>query len=223
MRKIECLMIRKTPILKQYVPYTIKDADGIPASVFYVPPVICNLNCYHCHNKNSNYGNYFFTVEELEKEFDKLILLGIEAFIISGGEPLLIKDKIPFSIFSEARPTRVDTNGTLPDAVKQISPFAQGFAVDVKIPVREKYSEEEKERYQKILYWGKAPLLSVEEYAARVKETLFYLAENPMPLNLTRTVKYPLLKEEEVEEIREFVSELKLKHQVNPFYPIEEA
>jgi len=86
-----------------------------------VPPAICNLNCYHCHNRNSEYKLEFFTVEELTQTLSKLKMLGVEAFIISGGEPLLVWDKIPFSIFAEVGPTRVDTNGLLPERVKFIN------------------------------------------------------------------------------------------------------
>ena len=214
--------MRKSPILKEYVAYTVKDADGIPASVFYVPTGACNLNCYQCHNKNSRFKPEFFTVEELKEELLKLKALGVELFIVSGGEPMLFADSIPYSIFTEVLPLRIDTNGLLYEKVKLVSTFVQGFAVDIKIPVRNSYTPEEIERFTEILFWNQTPRFSVGEYAERVRKTLEYLAEKQFPFTLTRTVKYPLLKEEEIEEIKEYAKQLGLKHQVNPFYKIKE-
>lgn len=215
--------MRKTPILKEYVSYTLKDADGIPASVFYVPVSACNLNCFHCHNRKVRFKPQFFTVEELTEELKKLKMLGVELFIVSGGEPMLFQERIPYSVFREFLPLRVDTNGVLYRKVELTAPFVDGFAVDVKVPIRSKYTPEEIKRFTEILFWNQTPLFSVGEYAERLRKTLEFLAEKKLPYTLTRTVRYPLLKDEEVEEIKEFVKGLGLKHQVNPFYYTEEG
>ncbi|WP_297445812.1 radical SAM protein [Desulfurobacterium sp.] len=218
-------MDKRTVILKDYIPYTVKDAE-VPSAVFYIPFKCCNLNCYHCHNKNTYYSygsERFFTLKELANELEKLEKLGIELFIISGGEPLMLIDDVPILQFRQRKPVRIDTNGLLYGKVKEVADFVDGFAVDVKVPIRGKYTVEEIKRYTKVLFWNQTPKFSVGEYAYRVRKTLEFLAEKQLPFTITRTVRYPLLKEEEIEEIRETVTAYGLEHQVNPFYPVEVA
>ena len=56
----------------------------------------CNYNCLHCFNASDNSPLMAeFTLEEAEKLLDEARMCGINAFTITGGEPMCHKDFLP--------------------------------------------------------------------------------------------------------------------------------
>ena len=70
-----------------------KYGEGPPGFLVISPTKACNLRCYGC------YANAFKESDKLKKEiFERIIkeaisLWGVRFFVISGGEPLMYKDK----------------------------------------------------------------------------------------------------------------------------------
>ena len=119
-------------------------------------------------------------------------------------------------------PVRIDTNGTLPERMEELikKELADGFALDIKIPLKNEYSEEELKRFKKILFSRED--VSDEKfwnYVNSVRESLELLKKHSLPYNIHRTVRYPLLTESDLELIKNQVKFL--PHQVNPFYDVE--
>jgi pyruvate formate lyase activating enzyme len=218
-----------SPFLKVEVPITFKDQPGVQSALFYTDIRVCNLNCYHCHNRSSYRGNgEKYTYEELSEKLEMLKLLGVELIIISGGEPTLEKDLKEGLRFLKEKgfKVRIDTNGTNPEIIKELieEELVDGFAVDIKIPLLENvgcYTLEQLRRFKTILYSDdKVPDEKIFNYVERVKQTKRIVEEGKLPYNVFRTVRYPFLTESELRFISENVKSI--PHQINPFYPVEE-
>ena len=101
----------------------------------------CNFRCPYCHNPN------ILTAVSSNKLFDESAVFDflksrrgkLDAVVVSGGEPTLQKDIISF--FEKIKKlgflTKLDTNGTAPEILKQLITF--GFvdyvAMDIKSPI----------------------------------------------------------------------------------------
>jgi radical SAM protein with 4Fe4S-binding SPASM domain len=58
----------------------------------------CNLKCVHCYNSSDMIRKHSLTLEELKKNVDELLVLGIKSVQFIGGEPLLIQNAIFFEM-----------------------------------------------------------------------------------------------------------------------------
>jgi len=106
----------------------------------------CNFSCVYCHNKeliniNNSTENTYKEKEIIE--FLKQRTKKIDAVVITGGEPTLQKDLIPFmkQIKELDFLVKLDSNGTNPDVLKEAinSNLVDYIAMDIKAPL-EKYS-----------------------------------------------------------------------------------
>lgn len=106
----------------------------------------CNLRCKYCHN-----GDIVFNNSKLESYSNEEILdflrkrKGlIEGLTVTGGEPTLAKNLIPFleNVKELSFYIKVDTNGLMPGVINQLleKKLVDYVAVDVKTS-SEKYSE----------------------------------------------------------------------------------
>jgi pyruvate formate lyase activating enzyme len=114
------------------------DYLGKVACVVFVP--LCNYDCFYCHNRPLIHG----APEELREE-DVLAFLQkrvgmLDGVVVTGGEPTLQKDLIPFlaKIRALGYPIKLDTNGSRPEVVQQVldAGLCDTFAVDYKAPFR---------------------------------------------------------------------------------------
>jgi pyruvate formate lyase activating enzyme len=101
----------------------------------------CNLRCPYCHNPE-------LVIQKLEKEriipeeyiFEYLKKRKglIDALVITGGEPTLQKDLIPFikKVKDLGYLVKLDTNGTFSDIVEEIidHDIVDYWAMDIKFP-----------------------------------------------------------------------------------------
>lgn len=191
------------------------EQPGICSFVVYITNK-CNLRCLKCFNRNLSP----FDTEQIEKKLYLAKRFGVKLVVVSGGEPLTlgidgivevlrtIKEKFGGDI-------RLDTNGTFPDFIRFLlkERLIDGVALDVKIPVfkflggKRKIVKEDS-RYGMILFEDSS--VSVEKivrYSELVNETLEILKHSNLKYKLCRTVKYPVLTEEEVKSIGVWVSQ----------------
>jgi pyruvate formate lyase activating enzyme len=118
---------------------TLLDYPGRVASIVFTYG--CNLRCSYCHNPE-------LVVEECKKEYliDEDTVLEylssrnglIDALVITGGEPTLQKDLIPFirRVKSLNLLVKLDTNGVFTDIIQEIikENIVDYWAMDVKYP-----------------------------------------------------------------------------------------
>ncbi|OMH40711.1 radical SAM protein [Desulfurobacterium indicum] len=226
-----------SPFLDVETPITFKDQPGIQSAVFYTYIPLCNLECFQCHNKLSFDGRSgFISYEKLDNKLNQLKLLGVELIIISGGEPTLekrLEEGLKF-IKEKGFPVRIDTNGTVPGKIEELirNKMVDGFALDVKIPIKNVYSDEEKERFKQILFSNKLEndekmFWYVENLKKSVEKIKKFAKKKPLPLEnysqltILRTVRYPLLTEKDIADIKAFAEATGIPHQLNSFYSVE--
>jgi radical SAM protein with 4Fe4S-binding SPASM domain len=70
----------------------LKGKPNTPLIVSYAVTKACNLRCLHCHVEARDAMANELTLKEAMRAIDEMSLLGTEALIFSGGEPLLRKD-----------------------------------------------------------------------------------------------------------------------------------
>jgi len=104
----------------------------------------CNFRCPFCHNRELVLPDEFpksIPFEEIENALKSRIGL-IDAVEFTGGEPLLHRDIGIFikRIKDMGFLVKVDTNGSFPDRLKEILPYIDYIAMDIKAPF-ERYSD----------------------------------------------------------------------------------
>jgi pyruvate formate lyase activating enzyme len=188
---------------------SVIDHPGRVSLVIFLP--YCNYNCIACHNRELVEGKFEeVPLEELLWGLERNSL--IDMLIISGGEPTIYGDSLLelIKILRIKRgdlPIRVDTNGSLPKVMKIIADYIDGFALDVKAPPLRR------EMYERIIRRE----FDLESFMEAVE------IASGLPYTIFRTVRYPWLREEDIGEIREFLSRYGggKPHIINPYFEPE--
>ncbi|MFA5675520.1 MAG: anaerobic ribonucleoside-triphosphate reductase activating protein [Christensenellales bacterium] len=116
-----------------FVKNSFVDYPGLIAAVVFVPG--CNMDCWYCHNKS---------LWDAAKLLDTSEVLGflkkragfIDGVVISGGEPTLQANLIPFikKVKDLGYLIKLDTNGLLPQVVEKALMLTDYIALDIKAP-----------------------------------------------------------------------------------------
>ena len=149
------------------------DYPGLVACVLFVPG--CNYNCFYCHNRSLIDGTHEIILPGYVDDFLKKRTGMLDGMVISGGEPTLQPDLIPFleSVKALGYKLKLDTNGSMPKVIKELvkSGLCDYYAVDYKTP---------SERYQEIC----GPLAD----AGKVLETIRMLLASSAQFEVRTTV-----------------------------------
>ena len=121
---------------------SLVDYPGLVACVLFVPG--CNYNCFYCHNRSLINRNHILLNTAYVMDFLKKRSSILDGVVISGGEPTLQLDLIPFikQIKEFGFQVKLDTNGSSFDMILQLlqADLCDYYAVDYKAPVK-KYQE----------------------------------------------------------------------------------
>jgi len=212
----------KTEIIETY-----KDHPNKYSLVIFT--VKCNFKCFHCHNYKELNESFpeTYKLEELIEKIKELEEIGIyDLLIICGGEPTIHGKRLIEQV-KEIRkniklPIRLDTNGSNPKVIKELidKKLIDGVAMDIKFPYWNffKKEKEDKIRYEKII-----GIKFTKTLQKNLMESIDLIVKNlNNEFSLFRTVKYPILKENEILEIKEFLNKKGWKgcYQTNEFYYI---
>lgn len=160
-------------ILSGMVKNSLVDYPGLIACVLFVP--VCNYNCFYCHNRSLIDGTHTILDAEQVDAFLKKRVGKLDAVVISGGEPTLQKDLIPYlkTIKALGYKIKLDTNGSCPDIVFDIlqQALCDYIAVDYKAPCA---------RYQEIC--------GNNADAEKVLKTINILIENKAEFEVRTTI-----------------------------------
>ncbi|MDQ7038585.1 MAG: radical SAM protein [Aquificota bacterium] len=173
----------------------------------------CNFRCRHCYNWRLITGEEKAKVKEEEVLYEVRNQPFLECVVLSGGEPTVssLKDMIDFICrVKEIRPdirVRVDTNGSEPEALRELKEVVDGFAVDIKSPLE-----------KPDLYSYTA---GVEVDTDAVEESI-RIADG-MPLTLYRTPRYPWLGEGDIVLIKTFTDRLRSPWHLNRFFEVPDC
>jgi pyruvate formate lyase activating enzyme len=118
------------------------DYPGNVATVLFTPG--CNYNCFFCHNRSliENIES-LIPNNEIESFLAKRVGL-IDGVVITGGEPTLQDDLIPYllKLKSLGYKTKLDTNGSNPEVIRSCIKAAavDYYSIDYKAP-KNRYPE----------------------------------------------------------------------------------
>jgi len=158
------------------------DYPGLVSCVLFVPG--CNYNCFYCHNRSLIDGSHILMTPQYVTDFLQKRTGLLDGVVISGGEPTLQGDLIPFikTVKNLGYQVKLDTNGSFPDVVEEILKLklCDYFAVDYKAPA---------EHYPKIC--------GQDADARQVVRTIQLLAESSVSFEV-RTTVIPQLGSEEL-------------------------
>ena len=108
----------------------------------------CNFRCPYCHNpefviqgSDQTYFGETYTEEEVLSYLQRRRGM-LDGLVVSGGEPTLHRDLLPFirKVKALGLKVKLDTNGSLPDVLRQLldEGLLDYVAMDIKAPL-EKY------------------------------------------------------------------------------------
>lgn len=121
---------------------SLVDFPGLVAGVLFVPG--CNYDCFYCHNRSLLENDPELMDPELVEAYLKKRSGLLDGIVITGGEPTLQPDLIPFirSIKALGYRVKLDTNGANPQVIEDVleSGLCDYFAVDYKAPAS-RYAE----------------------------------------------------------------------------------
>lgn len=125
-----------------FIKNSFVDYPGVISSVVFTP--FCNFNCWYCHNcevisqvKGTISENEVLAFLKQRKGF-------IDGVVVSGGEPTLQKDLVPFirKIKQMGFKVKLDTNGSNLKALEDLTKenLLDYIAMDIKAPIQ-KYKQ----------------------------------------------------------------------------------
>lgn len=168
---------------------SLVDYDGVVASTVFTGG--CNFKCGFCHNSPLvlDYSNLNTLLEEDILSYLQKRKGIIEGLCITGGEPTLHLDLPSFCAKVKALGLKVklDTNGTNPTMVKQLSKngLVDFFAMDIKNSLSDY-----------------APIIGFSSYnTAKIEETINYFLTSDVDYEFRTTLIKEFHKEKNIREI----------------------
>ncbi len=168
---------------------TLIDYPGLVASTVFTYG--CNLRCPYCHNPELVKGGIpeeFLNTDDFFKFLDKRKKV-LDGVCITGGEPLLNDDLPDFidRIHSFGLKVKLDTNGTLPEKLKDTS--ADYVAMDLKTVPR---------KYPKLLGGG-------DSAPEKIIESIEYLKTSGIQYEIRTTWVSGITEKEDIPEMARYL------------------
>ncbi len=158
----------------------------------------CNLRCPFCHNPElvRPSENLPQIQEEEIIAFLKKRTGLLDAVAITGGEPLFHAKELK-KFLNQVKEmgflVKMDTNGTFPERIQELSPLVDFWAMDFKVPP------------------SKYHLLAEKDYAPKIKESLSIITtELKTPYEIRTTLYPPLVSTEALKEMSKYLKDTKI-------------
>jgi len=181
----------------------LADYPGILACVFFT--VGCNFRCPFCHNRQLVVANSTLETFGSKEAFDflKSRVGKLEGVCITGGEPTLQNDLVPFcaEVKQLGFKIKLDTNGTNETAVKNLikENLVDYFAIDIKSS------------------WGKySETTNSKDASTKVRSTLENIYKSKIPIELRTTIVPTIHSKKEVIEMAKDLYTFMLEQKINP-------
>ncbi len=191
-------------LIAGYNPNSFVDyPQNIAAIIFFGG---CNFDCWYCHNKWLLSTDALFTREEILNNITKNKDF-LDAVVLSGGEPTLQKTADLISLIKEIKglglKVKLDTNGTNHKKVKELLPYLDYVAMDLKAPLS---------KYREVTCIGDNEL-------SCLKKNINLLKEGKVDYEF-RTTFIPTLTEEDILEIAHSIEGCK-QYFLQQYVPVE--
>jgi len=127
-------------VIGAFQKFSMIDYPGKTCAIIFTTG--CNFRCPFCHNKELVLPEEFPEPVDFEevKNFLKSRVGLLDAVEFTGGEPLINRDILTYvkEIKDMGFLVKIDTNGSVPSVLKEVIPYADYVAMDIKAPL-EKY------------------------------------------------------------------------------------
>ncbi len=175
-----------------FQPFSLSDYPGCVSAIIFTQG--CNFRCPYCHNPSLVLPELFTTpipedyiISFLTERQGKL-----DGVVITGGEPTIQPDLIPFiqKIKNLGYKVKLDTNGSNPKVIETLiqQNLIDYFALDIKAP------------------WEKYPQLTGKNInIENIKNTLSILLQSAIPCDFRFTFVKPLLSEDDLKQIQSYL------------------
>lgn len=179
------------------------DYPGKIAAVIFTQG--CNFRCPYCHNPELVLPSYFQQTIDEDEVIDFLLKRKgmLQGVVISGGEPTVQKDLIPFlgKIRNMGYDIKLDTNGSHPEVLRKCidGHMVNYIAMDIKAPLK---------RY--------ADLAGVKVNTDHIQESIQMIIHSDVEHCFRTTILRSLLSEDDLLEISMLVKKAK-QYQVQNF------
>jgi len=164
------------------------DYPGCISSVIFTRG--CNFRCPYCHNPELVYPEQYTDLLDEDGVLSYLANHKKDAVVITGGEPTLQEDILPFAklLKDMGYLVKLDTNGSRPDVLQLLitERVLDYVALDIKAP---------KWKYKKTTQIG------YNAYTL-VMQSKHMILDSGLPYEFRTVFDRNLLKEEDIEEIR---------------------
>jgi len=176
--------------IKGFKPTTLVDYPGQIAAVIFLSG--CNFRCPFCHNPE-----LVFSTDEGEVIEEEAILNfldarqgKIEGLVITGGEPCMYKDLIPFikKVKEKGFLVKLDTNGAFPETLEESLPFVDFISMDIKSSLT---------NYEKVI--------GVNVDKEKIKRSVELIKHSGKEYEFRTTVLRSFFSEQELKEIGEWL------------------
>ncbi len=173
------------------------DVPGKASMVIFT--VGCNFKCNFCHNKHllqPNVGKSY-PISKLIKIIESNPL--ISSVSISGGEPTLQEDLLDLckELNKLEKYISIDTNGSNPDKIKELIPYINRVALDLKGPLNQKKLEK---------------ITGVKVNLNKIIETIDFLKiQEDLDFEIRTTFVESILSPVDFGEILKFLKEIEFK------------
>lgn len=153
-----------------FVKQSLIDWEGKVAAVIFTKG--CNFRCGYCHNPSLVLPELLRQTQDMKEEevfgFLAKRREWLDGVVISGGEPTLHEDLLPFTqkIKALGLPVKLDTNGSHPEVLQQLiaGRWIDAVAMDIK-------SSLSLPCYRKVNYTMTASLLEKIQESIRIIKT----------------------------------------------------
>jgi len=159
----------------------------------------CNFKCDFCHNKyllQPNVGREYEIKELIDIIKTNLLVSGVS---ISGGEPTLQKDlpELCKQVQKSGKYINIDTNGSNPDVIMQISSYINRVAMDLKSPLN-------LEKFRKITHTK----VNLDKIIETIK---FLITQKDIEFEIRTTYVEKLLDARDINEIIDYLRSIDFK------------
>ena len=115
---------------------SLVDYPGLISCVLFTPA--CNFDCFYCHNRHLIDGTHESLEQNAIMDFLKKRAGKLDGVVITGGEPTLQPDLLPFirELRGLGYKIKLDTNGSAPQIIEKTldAGLCDYYAVDWKAP-----------------------------------------------------------------------------------------
>lgn len=193
-----------TPIIANTFSFMEEPQFGLRSAVFYSDANVCHVGCKFCKYRDGK-KHKLLIPDDFVKEVMRYEVMGAEMLSFRGGELTNYVSDIQslMELLITELPIRIHTNGLRTMSIKRLIPSVDGFCVDIKLPLKDSYSQEERERYQSLVAIAKCSY----SYRDSMRESLHLVDGLQFTYYTCTTFKW--LSEKEQQEIRDSVKGLK--------------